>query len=226
MNKKSTLRSVFTLLALPALLSSFVLADTFELRRQNPILRNYFLFQFYKTAASLSISGTHNDGNIDEFYLRNSGPIIDRRIDDFLAKVSRKLESLTTALKEAYRARREALTTTLAPDARRSAEMRWKKSLKEVADQAGDLHLMLAIVLVDLDGKDRFKPKIGSEAPKAGFEEEMKFIEKQITKAERQINHYFSALSHTVGLQDLRDGNMLIWLHRARKMAKKLSSQL
>ena len=109
-------------------------------------------------------------------------------------------------------------------ESRREAQVRWKDSLKTMADEAEDLRKMLSYVLRGLDRKSDFKPEIEANANNSGFQKEIQFIQEQIIKAEQRIRDYFFVPTHTVNLQDLQGENVMIYLYRVGKMSKALSA--
>ena len=151
---------------------------------------------------------------------------MDRLIDDFLARVTRKLEALKLHFNSALRSREETLSWASNHESRLQARARWKESLEAMADDAEDLRRTLSYVLRSLDSKSDFKPEIEANALNSGFQKEVRFIQDQIVKAEQRIRDYFLLPTHTVNLQDLQGQNMMIYLYRVKKMSKALSEKL
>lgn len=222
MNYRYTLPSKLLVLVVGGLFSGFVFPDTFEFGRQNPILRNYFLQRCLEATSHIDRYGRRHYSGNTRFIERHA----DWLIDDFLAGMSKKLGALKTHFSEVQRAREEALSLAPNHEGRRKAQLRWKDSLKAVADQAEDLRKRLSFILMGLDNKSHFTPQIKGDANTSGFQSEIRFIEEQIAKAEQRINDYFFVPTHEVNVENLKGENMMIYLYQVRKMSKKLSEEL
>ncbi len=222
MSHRQTLRSLLLFFVLGTFFFDWVLPGTFDLARQNPTLRDFFLREelrrrFYP----------------DYYYERpqDVGEIpfleqhVDELIDDFLERVVKKLGSLRAHFNELQQAREEILAGAFNHEDRHKAQARWKDSLKRVENQAKGLRKMISYVLIDLGRKSNFTPVIGAVANRSFYQSEIRFIEEQIIKAEQRINDYFFQPTHTVHVDDLKSENMLIHLHRVQKMAKTLRKQ-
>ncbi len=202
--------------------SGFLFSDSFDLARQNPVLRNHFLRQHIQMMSDMDVYGNlRYRGNVRQLERE-----VDRLIDDFLARVSHQLGTLKIHFNTVLRSREEMLSKASNDESRREAQARWKDSLKTMADEAEDLRKNLSHVLRGLDRKSDFKPEIEANANNSGFHKEIRFIQEQIVKAERRIKDYFFIPTHTVNLQDLQGENVMIYLYRVGKMSKALSARI
>ncbi len=166
------------------------------------------------------------DSVYDRVDVRGIERHVDRRVHDFLTRLSQKLGDVGTRFSQAQRSRERALAQTGNPTHRLDSHRRWAEELKVLADQAKDLRNMLAFVLPGLKDKSDFKPEIGGDLSHSGFRDEMRFIEEQIAKAERRIVDYYFRPTHIVHVSDLQNENMMIYLYRAWKMSKELSEKV
>ena len=207
---------------LVTLFSSFLFSDTFEFARNNPALRNHFLRKHIEMMSYRDVYGNlHYRGNVHLLERQ-----VDRLIDDFLARVSHQLDTLKIHFNTVLRSREEMLSKASNQESRREAQVRWKDSLKTMADEAEDLRKILSYVLRGLDRKSDFKPEIEANANNSGFQKEIQFIQEQIIKADQRIRDYFFVPTHTVNLQDLQGENVMIYLYRVGKMSKALSARI
>ncbi|MDA2932808.1 hypothetical protein MYX82_00540 [Acidobacteria bacterium AH-259-D05] len=225
MTKKSqrryTLHSLLLFLVLGSFFSGMVFADTFDLARQNPTLRNFFLQQQLRSSSYTDYYGRiYYVGN-----MRFLEQYVDRLVDDFLAQVIKKLGTLEGHFNQVQQARDEILAGAFNDKGRHEAQARWKHSLKGVADQAESLRKMISYVLIDLDNKSNFTPVIRGDSNRSLYQDEIRFIEEQMIKAERRIKDFFFLPTHAIHVDDLKGENMMIYLYRVRKMAEVLSKQ-
>ncbi len=204
------------------LFSGVLFSDSFESARKNPILRDYFLRQQIRLMSYIDFYGTMRYRG-DVWLLERQ---VDRSIDDFLTRVTRKLDALKVHLNTVLSSREETLIGASNDKSRLKARAYWKDALQEMADEAEDLRKMLSPVFRGLDNKSDFKPQTEADANNLGFEKEIRFIEEQIEKAEQRIKDYLFAPTHTVHLQDLQGQNMMIYLYRVEKMSTKLSEEI
>lgn len=219
---RPTLYPMLFLGVLGTFFSGVLFSDSFESARQIPILRDYFIQRQIRQMSYLDFYGRLRYRGNARLLERQ----VDRSIDDFLTRVTRKLDALKIHLNTVLSSREETLIGASSDESRQKARAHWKDELKEMADEAEDLRKMLSHVFRGLDNKSDFNPKIEADANNLGFQKEIRFIEEQIEKAEQQIKDYFFAPTHTVHLQDLQGQNMLIYLYRVEKMSKKLSEEI
>ena len=202
--------------------SGFLFSDTLEFARENPVLRDHFLRQHIQMMSHMDVYGNlRYRGNV-----RLLERQVDRLIDHFLARVSQQLGTLKIHFNTVLRSREEMLSKASNQESRREAQIRWKDSLETMADEAEDLRKILSHVLRGLDNKSDFKPEIEAKANNSGFHMEIQFIQEQIVKVEQRIRDYFFVPTHTVNLQDLQGGNVMIYLYRVGKMSKALSARI
>ncbi len=202
--------------------TGYLFSDNLECARDNPLLRNYFLQQHLQNMSYTDVYGRRlYRGNMR--FLEQS---VDWLIDDFLARVSQKLDALKIHFNMALRNREETLSGAPDPRSRLQAQARWKDSMEEVADKSKALRRTLSYVLRGLNSKSDFKPEIEAHAHISGFQKEIQFIQEQILKAEQRIKDYFLLPTHTINLEDLQGQNMMIYLYRVEKLSKELSASL
>jgi len=180
--------------------------------RQNPILRAHFRRQF----ANMRSFGGRARGRRDPFL----EDYIDRQIDHYLSELREKLAQLNNHFAQVEQAQETILQGSSA-QAIGQARVQWRKALKEVQDEAGDLWNMLRFVLTVLEDKGDLKP-FEPQRPDSLYEKETQFIGEQIGKAEKRITEYLFQVESVIQLEDLKGENMLIHLYLAREMAKKI----
>ena len=227
MRNRLNLFLVFCLAVSGTFFFSFVRSDGSS-GHQNPMLRDHFLRQCLEITYRVPAFST------SEVYERvydrvNRGGVerhVDRFLDEYLRELSQKLGEVRTRFSQAQRSQEQALAETANPTRRHESHKRWAAALKIVADHAKDLRNMLALVLTGLEDKSNFKPRIESDLSHSGFKDEMRFIEEQITKAERRIVDYYFRPTHIVHVSDLQNENMMIYLYRAWKMSKELGKKV
>ena len=145
---------------------------------------------------------------------------IDRQIDHFLEELTEKLAHLNNHFSQVEEAQESILQDSSA-QAISQVRIRWRKSLKGVQDEAGDLWNMLRYVFMDLEDKGDLKP-VEPQGSDSLYKKETQFIGEQLGKAEKRITEYFFRVESVIQLEDLKGENMLIHLYLAREMAKKL----
>lgn len=204
-----------------------------SLARQNPVVRDYFLrlcLETYYGLRPFAASGEYTKMQTALLYLgegRNLEQHVDRLTVHFLQDLAKRLQALRAHFQEVQQARAELFGAEAAAIGGQEARQRWSKSLKDLGKEAEDLRGTLALMFFPLDAKSDFKPRIESAASESGFTGELKFIDEQITQAERRIsNFFFAADPHTVSTHDLRAGNAMTFLHRVGQLSKKLSKEL
>ena len=215
MSVRSTRRAGILSLALVSFLGPLGFADTLDVARQNPILRDHFLQLYLNTR----VYPPFGEGSY-RADLRFLEGYVDRSIEDYLKRVNERLGSLKAHMSDVQRARRELRAAS--EDERGKAGRRWIASLKEVSDQAESLRKMIANVLGGLDRKNNFRIEMSDNARVTTYLEEIQFMEEQILKAEQRIQDYFFVPTHVVQVEDLKGENMMIYLYRVRKMAERL----
>ena len=211
---------LFVLLALACL--GTVFAERPDVAHNNPLLRAHFLQRCLDAR-------TYTDAYGRKRYigrLRSVEQQADRLLEEFLSKLESKLGTLKEHLEEVQRSQKQAFSEATTSSVHRGEQARWRESLKTVAEQSENLPKTLASVLTNMDSKTDFNPTIDANARELGFENELSYIENNILKAERRIEEYFFQPTHTVNLQDLQEGNMMIDLYRAQKMSEKVLREL
>ena len=181
--------------------------------RQNPILRAYFRKQFANMRSFRNMPSWRDDPFVEDF--------VDRQIDHFLSELREKLVLLRARFAHVEQGR-EAILEAASAEQVKPAQLRWKRSLRGVEKQAGDLWNMLRYVFTELKDRDGFKPRISRQDKESVFRKQMESMGQQINKAEKRIKQYFFEAESTVSLEDLKDENMLIHLYHVREMSKKL----
>ncbi len=144
---------------------------------------------------------------------------MDRQIDYYLRKLRERLDRMSF-----HFAHLEGAVQGLHPGSteqnRSQARELWRRSLEQIHDDSGALRSMISYVFTELKNKDSFKAHIRPDAMDSGFEEERLYLGEQISGAEHRIRGYFFKSKNTIQLEELKGENMLIHLHRVRKMSK------
>ena len=215
-------RHMFLCLVLGGLLGDLGAAEQAGLAPFHPLVRDYARSRCMQVYSRTAADGTQ--------YLRvhpsTLNQDVDRYAQFFVDKLVQKIDTLKDHFKTVQQARTEALAETSGHDRKQQARRRWQKSLTAVARSAGDLSQTLSSVLINLDRKAPFEPRIDSKAGDSGFKDEMNFMEGQIRKADQRIHEYFFTPTHVIRFDDLQRGNMMVHLHRVTKMAKELRTRL
>ena len=183
--------------------------------RQNQVLRRHFMEQYRR----MGIGGDVGHSR----YFREQ--FIDRQIDDFMEKLEASLDSVNELYVEVLLARDRCLTDPSRPK-RQEARERWKDRLKKLSREANDLRKQLSYVLAPLRLKGRFQVSFTPQAAQNGFQQEIDRIGEEIDKAERRINDYFFAPSHTVAISELKGENVLTNLNRVHKLSEQVHREL
>ena len=101
-----------------------------------------------------------------------------------------------------------------------------KSAFDDLQDTIGSLHGMLRHPLGALKSKDKFRPVLRPGAREIAFSRELDQLTREFGKAEQRIVDYFLDSKNTVHQKDLAGDNMLIHLHRARKLAQLVKKTL
>ncbi len=214
--------SLFLSLALIGLLGDSAAAEQAGIAAYHPLVRDYARERCIQVWSMTAHDGTK--------YLRVSPRTLNQHVDNyaqlFVDRLVQKIDTLKDHFKTVQQARTEALAETSGHARKQQARRRWQKSLAAVARSAGDLSQTLSFVLINLDRKAPFEPRIDSKAGHSGFKDEMNFMEGQIRKANERIHEYFFTPTHVIRFDDLQSGNMMVHLHRVTKMAKELRKRL
>lgn len=102
----------------------------------------------------------------------------------------------------------------------------WRAALDGLEDEAKDLRNRLSYLFPQLRNRNKFKPQIDTSFPENGHNREIRFLEKQVKKAEKRITDYFLNAGTTIELNDLKSENMLICLNSIRLMAREMKQVL
>lgn len=145
---------------------------------------------------------------------------VDRQIDHYLSELREKLAYLNNHFAEVEQAQ-QTILQAFDTQAVGQARVEWRRALKGVQDEAGDLWNMLRYVLTALEDKDD-RRSVESQGPDSLYENETRFVGEQIQEAEKRITEYFFQVESVIQLEDLQGENMLIHLYLAREMAKKI----
>lgn len=183
--------------------------------RQNALLRQFFKRQYLRLR--------RKSHDLNTFFL---DAYVDRQIDRFLQDIQRKLEELHRSLRHSAEMREQWSRESPGPAARGRQRSLFERALKELEDRTGDLHGMLALVLPSLKSKQALPRSMDPCSPANFYEEEMRFIEAQVTEADLRIRDYLFDATNTVRVENLRCDNMMIRLHRAKEMAKQIRREL
>jgi hypothetical protein len=189
--------------------------ETLPPARQNALLRQFFRRQYLR----LRSDSTELNRSFLEAY-------VDRQIDHFLQYIERRLEQLRQSVRKSEEMRKQWSRENPDPAARGRQKMLFERSLKELEDEAGALHGMLAMVLSSLDTKQSLRRQIDPLSRASFFEKEMLYIETQVTAADRRIRDYLFRATSTVAVESLSCDNMMVLLHKAKEMAKRIRREL
>ena len=214
--------SLFLFLALVGLPGDSGAAEQAGIAAYHPLVRDYARERCMSVLSRTAPDGTQ--------YLRVHPSTLNQHVDRYaqlyLDRLVQKLDSLNEHFETVQQARTEALAKTSGPNPKDQARRLWQKSLTALAESARDLSRTLSFVLVDLNRKAPFEPRIDRKSGNSGFKEEMEFMKGQIREADQRIHEYFFTPTHVIRFDDLQRGNMMVHLHRVTKMAKELRKRL
>ncbi|RPI20784.1 MAG: hypothetical protein EHM61_26305 [Acidobacteria bacterium] len=191
-------------------------------RTGNILLREYFLQRYLELHGERDLFPSTTLP--EEIRARKMDPMAERfvevQVDQFIDDVEQKLGAMKSDVAELESVRREAVSarSTDAPAIR----ARVRDLAKNVGDRAEDLFNMVAIVAIELQPKNGPRPSSGS----ADFlENELKFLEVQVGKAEARLKALFLAPTHTVGLDELRGDNVLTELKAIEQVSNDIKKK-
>lgn len=141
---------------------------------------------------------------------------VDRRIEYFLQQIEDRLTEVRR-LEEEIRGARATATPGAAPAL--------KKALRQLERELGDLRGALSPIFLELKSKSRFRPSIEASSQAPHFAAEFEFLHDRINRAERTIREYLFSAGSTVSVGTLQEGDMLISLVEAARMARSLSRE-
>ena len=189
--------------------------------RQNAILREYFQEQYLemKRFGPNATPRRQRELPPDAFMER----FIDKRIDHFVQELGKRMKSIQEGLESI---RQTGIEMKKSPSQEAQQRNLLKKQLGPLANDLGSLHKTLAILLIELKSKADLEEKVGSGPENVGFWKEIEYISSHYAQAAEQIADYFFKPSFTVSIDRLQGGNLLMQLHRAKKMARDLRKHL
>ncbi len=195
-------------------------ADPLGPARTNPLVFNFFRQQLLE-------SNAHEDP-----YGRRYVEVDVRSVDglayalarDFCFQVDKRLDDLEQGFQHVQSARSEALRDS--GKARPGVRAEWSESLRRVATTARKLHGMLRLILADFRHEAPPAPGVGAQESDRGFEYETKVLGEQILRVDQRIKGFLSGTAHTVSLEELRSGDILMLLSRVQAEAGEMEERL
>ena len=163
---------------------------------------------------------------LDEHAKQTNDPMaeefVNTQIDQFMNDLERKLGAMKSTVNELETIRQDAVSSQATEN--RSTLARVRELAQDVGDRAGDLYRMVALVVMDLRPKDDVLPPVSSGADFLG--NELRFLRKQVGKAEGRIKALFLQPTHTVDLDELRGDNVLTELKSIEQVSKDIKKKV
>lgn len=182
--------------------------------RANPLLREVF-----SAHCPRHIGPGARPGSAD-FRLREEW--IDNRIDHFMRTIASRLKKVRGLLVEANRSRQLLLTDSAG--GRKEAKETWVLSLRGLEGEARSIRTSIANAFPAMKFKDDLEIEPAPQSEADLYQAEMNQLESFLATAETKIHDHLFEPTHVADLGDLRGENMLTFLNRAERMAKKLRS--
>jgi hypothetical protein len=180
--------------------------------RSNPLLRQFFR-ELYPSKPSGGMAA--NEEFLDRF--------VDRQIDRFVEDIDVRLGELVAAMEVTERLRTRYFD---GGGDRVEVHRALAGSLRRIGDLASGLSGRLAMVFRGLERRKRLEIRIPPESRADGFVEEVDFIGRQVTEADRLVRDYLFRGTNTVTLEDLGGEDMLVRLDWAEKMSREVARAL
>lgn len=180
--------------------------------RSNPLLRQFFR-DLYPSKPSGGMAA--NEEFLDRF--------VDRQIDRFVEDIDVRLGELVDAMEVTERLRTRSVD---GGGDREEVRRALAGSLRRIGDLASGLSGRLAMVFRGLERRKRLEIRISPESRVDGFVEEVDFIGRQVTEADRLVRDYLFRGTNTVTLEDLGGEDMLVRLDWAEKMSREVARAL
>jgi hypothetical protein len=166
-------------------------------------------------------TGAISSGSAEAVFLEQW---VDRQIDRFAAEVVAKLDAMQAAMDTAEAAAEKQRSGSA--NTPRDYRLLSRKALVELEQQARSLRTLLAVTLVDLRTTDQSKPVIRRRAELDGFAQETALLSAQVDNADLRVREYLFRPTHTVGVEELRSGDILDLLVRVQKTAKAILGRM
>lgn len=155
---------------------------------------------------------------------------IDQQIDHYVMGVEERLRRLMAHLTVSENLRIRLLDLRAegreAEPAYAEGRILFRKELEEVEDAADRLRDHLEMAAAGLKGKSKLEYQLSPERREDLFGREILFIRTQVDKAETGIRDYLFRSTNTVSLEEIQGQNMLVRLHWAEQMAKRIRGEL
>lgn len=155
---------------------------------------------------------------------------IDQQIDNFVQGIDDRLRRLNAHLTVTENLRMRLLELKRGGKQQEQvfAEgiVRFRKELEEFEDAADRLRDYLEMATVGLKGKAKLEVELSPAREEELYGMEILFIRTQIDKAEAGIRDYLFRSTNVVQVEEIQGQNMLVRLHWAEQMAKKIRGEL
>jgi len=202
--------------------ASATAVDLPDFPRQNPLLHKYFRQRLIE---SLSVQ----DALGRRIYFVDP-VILDQRAyllsSDFQRQVQSKVRKMRARFDEVEEVRRSAPRQTARLSEGRELRNRWSRLFKRISDEAGDLLGMLRPIIGEAEVKMRAKPEISSREISLGFEDEMRIVDGEITRAAERITQFLQGRDFTISVGELLEEDMLTSLQRVRVLTREISRRI
>jgi hypothetical protein len=147
-------------------------------------------------------------------------------MDNFLVSTSRELIELREHFQEIRLMRARMLDSQPGTSQRKDLANLWRKQLRKLSDQANDLRKSLSFPVRGLSSKEKFEYRLTPGFNDRFFGKELELLAEEIAEVEKRVVDYIFAPTHTVSVDSLRSGNMLVGLYRIHRLSRLLEKQI
>ncbi len=187
-------------------------------------MREYFLARYLELHGERTLFP--GSVTLDERMKQQVDPLAEQfvslQVDQYIEELERKLGAIKSTVHELETVRHAAVSdqSTDAP----STRARLRELAEDVGERAGDLFNMVAVVAIDLRAKNDVARPASSGSPDF-LGNELKFLQKQVGKAEERLRALFLQPTHTVDLEELQGDNVLTELKSIEQVSKDIKKK-
>ncbi len=145
---------------------------------------------------------------------------IDNQVDYFVKTIDSRLKKIRHLMAEANTSREQLVADSAQSD--ENAKLRWALSLRGLEEEARFVRTAMANAFPVMKLKDELKIDTRPRSEDDFCQAEMNQLDSFVATAEAKIRDYLFKPTHVADLGDLRGENMLTFLNRIERMAKKI----